>query len=157
MAYRRNNNNRGPHDSLCTHPATRFIRCFVIQQCNSFRIIGICCSNWFSFSSINVHRYYMSSILPSHCIRGEVTRLAIMAAIHQHHLFSIVIIVVYDAGYDTSAHVAEETSHSHMSTPLSMVGSVINCLLLGIALPLPDLHSFRALPCRLPLRDLTQS
>lgn len=153
MAYRRNNNNRGPHDSLCTHPSTRIIRCFVIQQCDPFRIIGICCFNWFAFSSINVHRYYTSPILPSRSRRSEVTRLAIMAANYQHHLFSITAFVVYDAGYDTSAHVAEETSNSHMSTPLSMVGSVINCLLLGNTLSL----SFHALPCRLPPCDLTQS
>lgn len=34
-------------------------------------------------------------------------------------------------GYDTSAHVAEETSNSHTAAPLSMIGSVINCLILG--------------------------
>jgi amino acid transporter len=34
-------------------------------------------------------------------------------------------------GYDTSAHVAEETSNSHNSAPMSMLGSVINCLFLG--------------------------
>ena len=37
----------------------------------------------------------------------------------------------YMTGYDTSAHVAEETSNSHTSAPLSMLGSVVNCLFLG--------------------------
>ncbi len=34
-------------------------------------------------------------------------------------------------GYDTAAHVAEETTVSHMSTPYGMVFSVINCYILG--------------------------
>eukprot|EP00667_Euglena_gracilis_P005024 EG_transcript_5049 len=35
-------------------------------------------------------------------------------------------------GYDTASHVAEETHNSHNSTPLAMIGSVINCLVLGV-------------------------
>ena len=37
-------------------------------------------------------------------------------------------------GYDTAAHVAEETTHSHHSTPIAMLLAVGNCLLLGMAL-----------------------
>lgn len=34
-------------------------------------------------------------------------------------------------GYDTAAHVAEETTNSHETTPFAMIGSVVNCLVLG--------------------------
>jgi amino acid transporter len=37
-------------------------------------------------------------------------------------------------GYDTSAHVAEETSDSHCNAPYAMIGSVVNCLFLGLLL-----------------------
>jgi amino acid transporter len=37
-------------------------------------------------------------------------------------------------GYDTAAHVAEETTNSHNSTPIAMLGSVLNCLFLGLFL-----------------------
>eukprot|EP00667_Euglena_gracilis_P005334 EG_transcript_5372 len=37
-------------------------------------------------------------------------------------------------GYDTGAHVAEETCNSHNSTPLAMIGAVVNCLVLGLIL-----------------------
>eukprot|EP00667_Euglena_gracilis_P002901 EG_transcript_2908 len=37
-------------------------------------------------------------------------------------------------GYDTGAHVAEETSNSHNSSPLGMIGAVVNCLILGVIL-----------------------
>jgi amino acid transporter len=37
-------------------------------------------------------------------------------------------------GYDTAAHVAEETQQSHNSSPWAMVGAVINCLVLGLVL-----------------------
>ena len=37
-------------------------------------------------------------------------------------------------GYDTAAHIAEETTKAHSSTPVAMLGSVINCLVLGILL-----------------------
>lgn len=39
-----------------------------------------------------------------------------------------------DIGYDTASHVAEETDDSHHSTPVAMIGSVINCIFLGILL-----------------------
>eukprot|EP01038_Epipyxis_sp_PR26KG_P007533 gene7533-10266_t len=35
-------------------------------------------------------------------------------------------------GYDTAAHVAEETTHSHQSTPRAMMFSLANCLILGL-------------------------
>eukprot|EP00668_Euglena_longa_P002926 GGOE01003421.1.p1 GENE.GGOE01003421.1~~GGOE01003421.1.p1 ORF type:complete len:593 (-),score=64.47 GGOE01003421.1:463-2208(-) len=35
-------------------------------------------------------------------------------------------------GYDTASHVAEETVNSHNSTPLAMIGAVLNCLILGV-------------------------
>ncbi len=34
-------------------------------------------------------------------------------------------------GYDTAAHVAEETSNSHTSTPYAMLLSVVNAIVLG--------------------------
>lgn len=37
-------------------------------------------------------------------------------------------------GYDTAAHVAEETTQSHYSTPFGMMLSVVNCYFLGILL-----------------------
>ena len=37
-------------------------------------------------------------------------------------------------GYDTSAHVAEETFDSHNSTPVAMFLSVANCIILGLLL-----------------------
>lgn len=37
-------------------------------------------------------------------------------------------------GYDTAAHVAEETTNSHNSTPLAMMGSILNALILGLVL-----------------------
>jgi amino acid transporter len=37
-------------------------------------------------------------------------------------------------GYDTAAHVAEETTDAHHSTPIGMLLSVINCYVLGIIL-----------------------
>lgn len=37
-------------------------------------------------------------------------------------------------GYDTAAHIAEETTQAHSSTPVAMLGSVINCIVLGILL-----------------------
>jgi amino acid transporter len=37
-------------------------------------------------------------------------------------------------GYDTAAHVAEETTNSHYSTPFGMILSVANCYILGIIL-----------------------
>jgi len=37
-------------------------------------------------------------------------------------------------GYDTAAHVAEETRQSHNSSPWAMIGSVVNCLILGLIL-----------------------
>lgn len=37
-------------------------------------------------------------------------------------------------GYDTAAHVAEETTDSHHSTPIGMLLSVVNCYVLGIIL-----------------------
>ena len=42
-------------------------------------------------------------------------------------------------GYDTAAHVAEETTNSHSSTPFAMLGSVINALLLGLVLIIGEL------------------
>ena len=35
------------------------------------------------------------------------------------------------SGYDTSAHVAEETCLSHNAVPYAMVGTIINCIILG--------------------------
>eukprot|EP01038_Epipyxis_sp_PR26KG_P005708 gene5708-7878_t len=37
-------------------------------------------------------------------------------------------------GYDTAAHVAEETTNSHQSTPLAMMFSIVNCFVLGLIL-----------------------
>lgn len=37
-------------------------------------------------------------------------------------------------GYDTAAHVAEETTHSHNSTPWAMILAVVNALVLGFVL-----------------------
>lgn len=37
-------------------------------------------------------------------------------------------------GYDTAAHVAEETTNSHNSTPFAMLGSVVNAIVLGLIL-----------------------
>lgn len=37
-------------------------------------------------------------------------------------------------GYDTASHVAEETADSHNSTPIAMLGSVINAFVLGVIL-----------------------
>jgi amino acid transporter len=37
-------------------------------------------------------------------------------------------------GYDTAAHVAEETTESHQSTPKAMLWAVYNCFILGIIL-----------------------
>jgi amino acid transporter len=37
-------------------------------------------------------------------------------------------------GYDTAAHVAEETTNSHNSTPIGMLLSIVTCYLLGIVL-----------------------
>lgn len=37
-------------------------------------------------------------------------------------------------GYDTAAHVAEETTTSHVSTPTAMLLAVVNCYILGILL-----------------------
>jgi amino acid transporter len=37
-------------------------------------------------------------------------------------------------GYDTGAHVAEETSNSHKSSPVAMLLSVVNCIVLGLLL-----------------------
>mmetsp|Transcript_18068 Transcript_18068/g.16363 ORF Transcript_18068/g.16363 Transcript_18068/m.16363 type:complete len:561 (-) Transcript_18068:150-1832(-) len=37
-------------------------------------------------------------------------------------------------GYDTAAHVAEETHQAHTNAPLGMIGSVINAIILGLIL-----------------------
>ena len=37
-------------------------------------------------------------------------------------------------GYDTAAHVAEETTHSYNAAPFGMIGAVINALILGLLL-----------------------
>ena len=42
--------------------------------------------------------------------------------------------IFFEIGYDTSAHVAEETSNSHNCAPLAMIGSIANCMILGILL-----------------------
>lgn len=44
------------------------------------------------------------------------------------------VCIVYIPGYDTAAHVAEETTDSHKAAPWAMLGSVVNCLFLGILL-----------------------
>ena len=46
-------------------------------------------------------------------------------------------------GYDTAAHIAEETQVSHLSTPYAMIGSTINALVTGKIL----LHSFLHVCC----------
>ena len=38
-------------------------------------------------------------------------------------------------GYDTAAHIAEETQVSHLSTPHAMIGSTINALITGKIYP----------------------
>jgi hypothetical protein len=43
----------------------------------------------------------------------------------------IIYILIYWLGYDTAAHVAEETTDSHKAAPWAMMGSVVNCLFLG--------------------------
>jgi amino acid transporter len=44
-------------------------------------------------------------------------------------------------GYDTGAHVAEETSNSHNSSPVAMFLSVVNCIVLGLFLILGEFPS----------------
>lgn len=41
---------------------------------------------------------------------------------------------ISSVGYDTAAHIAEETTNSHNSSPYGMIFAVVNALILGVVL-----------------------
>lgn len=58
-------------------------------------------------------------------------------------------------GYDTAAHIAEETEVSHISTPYAMIGSTINALITGKMLSIYTIFSFcSSLSFYLPINNL---